>query len=182
MPDRRPFNDREREVFDLLVNEIRRLIQEIESVEENNPEEFGAFREQRVSNPITDLRFALNSLLEILSEFLEYRDSERALQALTNWSLVNGQAESLSSQLETLSTSAPASGIRQAASSLVHKLSGWFSYLKGAIQGISAKLWSLLSTYLKLKEWSIKGTVTSPALTNLFSFSGAAELQLTFGP
>ena len=181
MSEVRPFTEREREIFDLLMREIRRLIQEIEALETQTAEYTGDFKEYSVSNPVTDLRLALVGLLEILQEFSEYRDSERAMQAVTSWSIVHGQSENIESQLLALSN-APIDRIRYAAQSLTGKLSGWFSYLKSAIQGISAKLWSLLSKYLRLKEWSIKGAVNSPALVNLFSFSGSVELELTFGP
>ena len=179
--ERRQFSERERLIADLILNEIKRLLEELRNFENENASDLTELDEAGIGNPVTDLRFALTSLIEIFQEFLEFRDSEHALRSLMALSLVSGQPEAVTDQLATLSNSPGiGSGIRNAASSLVHSFTGFFSRLKSAIQSISTKLWTLLSNYLKLKEWSIKGTVTTPALVSLFGITAGAELQVTF--
>jgi hypothetical protein len=177
----REFNARESRLRDLIIDQLRRLLDELRRFEAENAEEFNAFAEAQIGNPVTDLRQVLVSLLESFEQFIKYRNSERALQTLLNLSLASGQTESVLPQLESLSASANTTGfVRSAAASLANKVAGWFGYLKNAIQSISTKLWSLISSYVNLKEWSIKGAVTTPTLVNLFGFTASAELQLTF--
>jgi hypothetical protein len=38
----------------------------------------------------------------------------------------------------------------------------------------------LVSNYINLKEWSVKGAVSTPAIVSLFGISGSVEIQLTF--
>jgi hypothetical protein len=179
--ERREFNERERDLIERVRTEIRRLLEELDAFVAENRNEFREFEEEGISNPVTDLRYVLTSLLEAFQEFVENPDSEKALQTLMGLSVLTGQVETMTSQLELLSISSRVKGaIQNAAATIANKVAGWFGYLKNAIQSISAKLWSLMSPYMNLKEWSIKGALGTSPLVSLFGMTASAELQLTF--
>ena len=53
----------------------------------------------------------------------------------------------------------------------------------GAIlKGLAGQIWQLLSKLINIKEWSVKGAVSSPALTGFFGVTGSLELSITFQP
>jgi hypothetical protein len=179
--EQRTFTEAERAIIELLQEEIERLVKELRMLQEEYGSDVRVLVEEGESDPIAGFQYTLSSLRQVLKEFLEYRDSERALRSLLALQLVSGQPETVILQLEALSLSPRFGGrIRQAASNIAHGFGQVFNYLKGAIQSISHKLWSLVSGYLKLKEWSIKGTVSTPAIVSLFGVTGSAEIQLTF--
>ena len=57
------------------------------------------------------------------------------------------------------------------------KLKSVFITLKNMIQNLSSYLWQLLSSYTKLKEWSVTG---GASLNNLFGLNGKMQIQLVF--
>lgn len=179
--ERRPFTESDREIVELIEREIQRLLEEIRRFQKEHGSDLNLLSEEGEIDPIAGLRYALSSLRELLQEFKENPDSERALGCMLALQSVSGQPEAVTLQLETLAESSQFGGrIRQAAQNIAHGFGHIFSYLKGAIQSISHKLWSLVSRYLKLKEWSIKGAVSTPAIVSLLGITGSAEIQLTF--
>lgn len=52
--------------------------------------------------------------------------------------------------------------------------------IRGFLRGVSAYLARLLVNHNAVKEWSLKGSVTTPQITKLFGITGTAELTVTF--
>src|SRR5436190_23444604 len=100
--EHREFNEREREILDLILAEIERLLKELRTIQTEDADAFNEFREAGIGNPVVDLRMALETLLDLLREFVEYRDSEHALQVLMQLSNVSGQSETVTARLEEL--------------------------------------------------------------------------------
>lgn len=117
-----------------------------------------------------------------MNEFVRKPETAAAFRAVTVLSVVSAQPDAISSRLDIVATAQSGQkGVVQGATAMVAVAwKGFIAKIKYLIQSISASLWLVISRHLKLKEWSIKGGVSAPAIASFFGITGSAEIQFTF--
>jgi hypothetical protein len=110
----------------------------------------------------------------------ENHRSEAAYQFVTKLFALNAQPDAISSRFAIQIETSDKFFIRNVVQAVSAAWSNVVGILKIILQSISNNLWALLSSYLNLKEWSLKGKISTPHLFSYFGIGGSAELGLTF--
>lgn len=133
-------------------------------------------------SPFASVKDSLSNFKSLVEGFAEETPSHYALNTLLAFQSIEGQVDAAASRLNLIAMHLPQpkTAVRNSVQLLANAWSGFAGRIKAIVQGISGKLWNLLSNYLNLKEWSISGKISTPTLTQIFGISASAELQLTF--
>ena len=168
----------QRAVVKIIVDDIASILGALNDFEVAGHGDLQALKDEEINDPIFPFRYTLENLKEIvLSELTGIPTSQAALRAINLLLVACAQPDTVSTRLNLIAT---AQGIKTQAQKAAHAISNaWSSFvqkIQSIIQSISTALWSLVSNYLNLKEWSVKGTISTPIITSLFGISGSAEL------
>lgn len=106
-----------------------------------------------------------------INEFAASPTNDSALRAMTAVAAVDAQLSVSNAQL-SLAFISPGQAISAAGSAI----SSSISHLKTIIQGVSTKLWTLISHLLKVTSWALTGQLG----VTLGIFQGNVQLQITF--
>ncbi len=160
------------------IGSIRRILENMREQERNS---INVLSELSIPDPTLPFIYSLDSLHKALDDFDESPDPKKALRLVTLLLSVTSQPDAVTSRLSVI-TIAPwtPQNIMAAASSLSTVWNSFVQNIKSVLHSISSTLWSLVSNYLNLKEWSVKGAVGTPAIASLFGITGSVEIQFTF--
>lgn len=164
-----------------ICGDIDLIANVLDDFKQAHNEYFSVLGDERINDPLLPFRYALTNLKETVNAFADEPSPQKALRTINLLLIVCGQPDAISVRLNLVST---AQGIKAKVQNAAHAISNaWSSFvqqIQSIIQGISSALWLLVSNYLNLKEWSVKGSISTPAITSLFGISGSAEIQFTF--
>lgn len=170
-----------RELLSTIEGDITLILTSLNRFNKEQDNNFAKLKEKSISDPTSVLRSSLQCLGRNVSQFVENPDSEKALKAITLLSVITAQPEAAGARLSMLASQDGLTKSTQLAALSIS--SAWDSFKKkiqSVIQSISSALWSLVSNYLNLKEWSVKGNGSIPAIASLFGITGSMEIQFTF--
>ena len=165
----------------IIKDDISSIFKILERIHEEQIGNVSLLKESSFADPILPFRYSLNSLSIALDEFIKSPDSQQALKLVTLVLVVSAQPDAITARFGTITTGVGIpQGIKQAASSVSAAWNSFVHNIKSVIQSISSTLWSLVSNYLNLKEWSVKGAIGTPAIASFFGITGSVEIQFTF--
>ena len=171
----------DKELASMIQGDINLILKGLDDFKKEEDGNLAKLREESIIDPVRLFRHSLESLHGNVEEFVKYPDSKKALKAITLLSFITAQPDAVGARLSIIASQV---GImpytQQAAFSISTTWNSFKQKIQSVIQSISSALWSLISSYLNLKEWSVKGTVSTPAITSLFGISGSVEIQFTF--
>jgi hypothetical protein len=165
----------------IIRQDISSIFKILEGIRDEQIKNVSFLSESSIADPILPFHYSLNALSLALEEFTKSPNSQQALKLLNLLLVVSAQPDAITARFGTVTTAIgiPQS-VKQAASCISTAWNSFTQSIKSVIQSISSALWSLVSNYINLKEWSVKGAVSTPAIVSLFGISGSVEIQLTF--
>jgi hypothetical protein len=165
--------------LDLLENEYSNKINEFREAARHlyKPEDL-----KNGFSPFLAFRESLQSFKNLLTTLDREKDRATAFRTLLAFHAIDSEGTAIEARLSLIgTTSAPTlASVPNTAQLLAQAWSQFWAKVKSVMGSIASNLWAFISQYLNLKEWSIKGSISTPAITQVFGLTGSAELQLTF--
>ena len=144
-----------------------RIVKALDEVERQVKQDFGNqyWDDDALKCEILEWASA-HSLREALSNFMTRRDSSAGLQALTLFAWWRDELPVLTPKITAASVG----------NAIKTTWSGLINYLQPILTLIHQQLWTLLSSLLTVKEWSLTGGAGAGVL----GLTGNVEIEITF--
>lgn len=176
-----------------IKRDIDLLLKKLNLLEEQYSTEIDAFQKvahhgyegeesENGFSPFSPFRESLQSFKKLLLTLGEKRDRVTAFRTLLAFHAIDSEGTAIEARLSLIGTTLTPTlpSVANTAQVLIQAWSRFWAKVKGIMGSIASNLWAFISQYLNLKEWSIKGSISTPAITQVFGLTGSAELQLTF--
>jgi hypothetical protein len=168
------------------IEAIKETVEEFRKAALRDQDSTG-WTEEKVSSAFAPLGEAVELLRSQLEDFdsKKTKPESAAFKIMQSLSAVDAQITYAEAALQP--TPPSVEGLDPASQpgptlAMASPLASLVSRLRGMLSGLSGRIWQILATILTVKEWSVKGAVSTPALVGFFGVAGNVELSVTFNP
>ncbi len=169
--------ERDQELKRIILAHLIEFESSIERLKKQTLNEIVSYSEEYVVDLYKPVFFGIDDCIETVTQFHPDKASDQLFFCMRSLNAINVQLDYIAVANSTVSNIP-----QKVVSSVSSKLNLILSSLKAQLQRIQGLIGQLLSKYLNLKEWSVKGSLSTPTLANLFGLTASAELELTFEP